>query len=71
MGRHAGMFADKYKVDKYLSNTYYVLDTAQEYFETSKDHFFTAVLQKTTAQTDHPGKCQPKEGGYFNQRHED
>lgn len=43
---------------------------AQEYFQTSKDHFFIAVLQKTTAQTDHPGKYQPKEGGYFNQRYE-
>lgn len=68
------MYADKYKVDKYLSNTYYVLcfrHKLKNILKLPKIIFSTAVLQKTTAQTDHPGKCQPKEGGYFNQSYED
>lgn len=59
-----------YKVEKYLSNTYSVLDTRSRIFWSFQRSFFKVALQETIAQTDYAGKCQPKEGGYFNQRYE-
>lgn len=56
-----------HKANKYLSNTYYALDISSRVFSNFQRSFIKMALQETTAQTDQPGKCQPKKHDYFNQ----
>lgn len=57
-------------INKYLSNTFYILDISSRVLSNSQRSFIKMALPKTIAQTDRLANANPKSVNYFNQRYE-